>query len=266
MHKVSTDMLLKPMSYIGGSLSEWRILQQLEGRMVPQMISFEVRVHFLHSVKLLKEASELLAMRASQRVIEAGWKEAVEQIAPDRPLSRQELQTLIVYADKVVSVFVAEAAAISLMALAPGHADYAGAETPLFGQTVEDAFPSAAPEILDAGRCRAAGLWTACVMHLMRAVEPALQALAGSVEVQPDQNWNTALNQIEAKLRAMQKSTHGAEEEQWASEAVLQLRAIKNAWRNRAMHGAIRYGEDDAVRIFESVKFFMQTLALRLAE
>lgn len=266
LQKVSTDMLLKPMSFIGGALSEWRLLQQLEGHMVPQMISFDVRVNFLKSVEMLKEVSALLSMRASHRIIETGWDEAVQQLAPNRPLSRHELQTLIVYADKIVHVFVAEATALSLMALASGHANYAGADTPLFGTAVDEAFPTAAPEIADAGRCRAAGLWTASVMHLMRALEPALQTLAASVEVQPDQNWNTALNQIEAKLRAMQKATHGAEEEQWASEAALQLRAIKNAWRNRAMHGAVRYGEDDTVRIFESVKFFMQTLALRLAE
>lgn len=266
MQKISTDMLLRPMSYIGGAVSEWRLLQQLEGHMVPQAIAFDVRVGFLKSVEMLKDASAALSMHTTRQVIEAGWDDAVQRIAPNRPLSRHELQDLIVYAEKVVSVFVADATALSLMALAPGHAHYAGMNSPIFGAVVEAAFPTAAAEIDDAGRCRAAGLWTACVMHLMRAVEPALQALADSVDVKPGQNWNNALNQIEVKLRGMQKSTHGAEEEQWASEAVLQLRAIKNAWRNHAMHGGLRYGEEDAVRIFESVKFFMQTLARRLAE
>lgn len=266
LQKISTDMLLKPMSYIGAALSEWRLLQQLEGHMVPKTISFDVRVGFLKSVEMLKDVSVQLSMYASRRVIEAGWEDAVRQIAPNRPLSRHELQTLVVYADKVLSVFVAEAAALSLMALAPGHANYADSDTPLFSATVDQAFPTAAPEIAEAGRCRAAGLWTACVMHLMRALEPALQALAASVDVKPDQNWNCALNQIEAKLKGIQKSTHGSSEEQWASEAAIQLRAIKNAWRNHAMHGNIRYGEEDAVRIFESVKFFMQTLSARLSE
>ncbi|MBB5746575.1 hypothetical protein [Brevundimonas variabilis] len=151
LQKVSTDMLLKPMSYIGAAISEWRLLQQLEGHMVPKIISFDVRVGFLKSVEMLKEVSALLSMHASLRVIEAGWEEAVAQIAPNRPLSRQELQNLIVYADKVVSVFVADATALSLMALAPGHADYSGSETPLFGKAVDDAFPSAAPRLLMLG-------------------------------------------------------------------------------------------------------------------
>lgn len=63
----------------------------------------------------------------------------------------------------------------------------------------------------------------------MRALEPALQALAQSVSVVPDQNGNGALNQIETKLREIRKANDGAASEQWASEAVLQLRAIKNA-------------------------------------
>lgn len=266
MQKISTDMLLRPLSYIGAAISEWRLLQQLEGTIVPKPISFDVRVGFLKSIEMLKDVSTQLSMHATRQVIEAGWDNAVKQLAPNRPLSRHELQDLIVYADKALSVFVADANALSLMALATGHADYATADGALFGQTVENAFPSAAPEIADAGRCRAAGLWTACVMHLMRALEPGLNALATSVEVRPDQNWNAALNQIEAKLRAVQKSSHGAEEEQWASEAALQLRAVKNAWRNHAMHGAVRYGEEDCVRIFESVKYLMQTLAQRLSE
>lgn len=100
----------------------------------------------------------------------------------------------------------------------------------------------------------------------MRALEPALQALASSLGVVPDPNWNSALNQIWAKLREIRKSSEGAEQEQWGCEAVLQLRAVKNAWRNQAMHGRIRNGEDNAVRIVQSVRILMQALAERLAE
>ena len=58
----------------------------------------------------------------------------------------------------------------------------------------------------------------------------------------------------------------GTWRKRWASEAALQLRAVKNAWRNHAMHGRIRYGEDDAVRVFELTKYSMQTLAGQLTE
>lgn len=145
------------------------------------------------------------------------------------------------------------------------HAGFYAAK-PHFGEAVDDAFPSAAQEIGDAAKCRALGQWTACVLHLMRALEPALNALAGYVAVQPDQNWNTALNQIDAKLRAITKANDGAEAEQWASEASAHFRTVKNAWRNHAAHGRARYNEDEAVAIFDNVRFLMTTLAGRLSE
>lgn len=266
LQKISTDKLLKPMAYLGAAIGEWRLLQQLEGHIYPQMISLKVKADFLKSAEVLNEAAAALSMHTSRRVIETGWEDALQRLAPQRPLTAHELQAVTSYADRVVQTFAAEAETLSLMALAPGHVAYAAPEKPLFGDAVENAFPTASPDIADAGRCRAAGLWTASAMHLMRALEPALNALAASLDVTPDQNWNSALNQIETKLREIRKSTDGAEMEQWASEAVLQLRSVKNAWRNHAMHAQVRYGEEDAVRIFDSVKYLMQTLAARLAE
>jgi len=266
MRKLDTNKLLKPMSFVGGAISEWRLVQQLEGHMVPQVISMDTRVGFLKSIEMLKEAGQELSMHTSVNVITMGWDNAFELMAVNRPLSAHELQRLVSFGEQVTTAFVAEAGSISLIGLKAGHAQFHEPAAPLFGEKVDDAFPSAAQEIADAGSCRAAGLWTACVMHLMRGLEPALSALAGSMGITPDQNWNSALNQIEAKLRDIRKSSSGEEAEQWASEAVLQLRAVKNAWRNHAMHGRVRYSEDEAVRIFDSVKYLMQTLASRPSE
>lgn len=51
----------------------------------------------------------------------------------------------------------------------------------LFGEQVFAAFPSATDDITEAGTCLAFERATACVMHLMRACEVALRALASSV-------------------------------------------------------------------------------------
>jgi hypothetical protein len=266
MKKLDTNTLLKPMSFIGGAISEWRLLQQLEGHITPSMLPMDTRVGFLKSIEFLKDAATNLSMHTSIGVIGMGWEDALEQLAVNRPLSAHELQRLVSYGEQVTTTFIAESGSIALIALNAGHSACFDPPTPLFGEEVDDAFPSAAVEISDAGKCRAAGLWTACVMHLMRALEPALTALARSMDVVPDQNWNSALNQIEGKLREIRKSNGGAEGEQWASEAVLQLRAVKNAWRNHAMHARVRYNEEEAIRIFDSVKYLMQVLAARLFE
>jgi hypothetical protein len=266
MKSLNTDAMLKSMSYIGAALSEWRMLQQLEGHIVPATISFDVRVGFLKSIDMLKDSAVELGMGTTISVINNGFDDALNQIAPNRPLNAQELQRLIVFADKVVSVFIAEASSHSFVAIATGHSAYFAPDLPLFGESVEDAFPTSIQEIADAGRCRAAGLWTGCVMHLMRAIEPALGSLANSVGVDADQNWNTTLNQIESKLREFRKSDRGADAEKWASEVVLELRAVKNAWRNHAMHSRSRYNEGEAVAIFDTVKRLMGNLATRLSE
>lgn len=265
-HMITLDprRFLAPMSYIGGAVSEWKMLQQLEGHVVPQALSMDMKVGFLRSVELLKEAATALAMPTTLALVDAEFKDLVEHLAPDRPYSARELQRLILFGDKVVSVFIAEAEARSFVALAHGHAGYLSPEVPLFGDAVDDAFPASGQEIADAGKCRAAGLWTASVMHLMRAVEEPLNSLAQSLGVDAGQNWNTALNQIDAALRARNKSQHGANEEQWASEASAHLRAIKNAWRNYAQHGRARYNEEEAVSIWNNVQSLMQTLAKKL--
>lgn len=266
MKKIDTNTLLKPMSYIGGAISEWRLLQQLEGHIAPAMIPMETRVGFLKSVEFLKDTAQALSMHTSTKVIAMGWDDALELLAINRPLRVHELQRLVSFGEQVSTAFIAESSSSALIALNAGHARYFDSDSPLFGEEVDDAFPTASAEIIDAGKCRAAGLWTACVMHLMRAVEPGLASLARFLDVVPDQNWNSALNQIEAKLREMRKANAGTEGEQWASEAVLQLRAVKNAWRNHAMHGRVRYNEEEAIRIFDSVKYLMQALASRLTE
>ncbi len=181
-------------------------------------------------------------------------------------LTAAQLAPLISEMGRLVSSVHDELEARLLFVVEPGQAEYYSDAKPLFGEAVNDAFPSASQEISDAGKCRALGRWTACVIHLMRGLEPALNALAKHFDIEPDQNWNTALNQIDEKLKAIRKSTSGAEAEQWASEASAHLRVVKNAWRNHAAHGRARYDKEQAVAIYDNVRPLMQSLAGRLAE
>lgn len=48
---------------------------------------------------------------------------------------------------------------------------------PIFGEVVYNVFPDARRDIAAAGRCYALDEWTACVMHLMRALEFGLRWL-----------------------------------------------------------------------------------------
>jgi len=100
----------------------------------------------------------------------------------------------------------------------------------------------------------------------MRVLESGINALAIHVEVNPKENWNSLLNDIEAKIRTIGKNESGKIDEKFAAEAATHLRFIKNAWRNYAMHAHETYDEERAFAIYENVKSFMRHLSTRLSE
>ncbi len=160
-----------------------------------------------------------------------------------------------------------ELAQTCLLSLSPREAALFDPSEPLFGTEVEDAFPSASFDISEAGKCRAIGRWAATVMHLMRALEPAIHSLQRAVGVSvPKEQWDQIINQIESSIRNITKKTHTPDEEQWFSEAATHFRVIKNAWRNYAMHGRDTYDEERASAIYDSVRAFMRHLASRLKD
>src|ERR1039457_5272985 len=124
---------------------------------------------------------------------------------------------------------------------------------------VISAFPSAEDDIREAGNCFALDRPTATVFHLMRVMEAGLKALGKDLGVAWTSNWGTCLNEIE-KQATVKKS------DPFFAEAVADLRAFKNAWRNPTMHIERIYSEKEAERIFQTVEGFMVHLATRLTE
>ena len=144
-------------------------------------------------------------------------------------------------------------------------------DSPLFGDKVDGAFPSAQYDITEAGRCLALRRPTACVVHLMRALEVALASLAKALGQNiTTQTWNTILNVLEAEIRSRDKKTLGEkwreEDEQFFAEAATHFRMIKNAWRNHAMHAKDKYTDEEAENIYDSVHSFIRHLSDRLSE
>lgn len=157
----------------------------------------------------------------------------------------------------------------------PQHKASYYSQSDLFGLTVSQAFPSARYDISEAGSCYATARGTACVYHLMRALEIPLRLLARDVGVAEDENWNKVLNNFDKMLNAIRekmlansaaKPPDWKEQEQFYSEASALLRNVKNAWRNDVMHTEKIYTEEQAQRILNTSKDFMQFLATRLSE
>jgi len=139
----------------------------------------------------------------------------------------------------------------------------------LFGDDVANDFPSAAFDIVEAGMCLAFDRWIASVFHSMKVLEIGLQALAKNLGVPfEQQTWERVINDIEAKINDINKT--GAktdlDKKQFYSQAAVEFRHFKNAWRNHVMHVRATYGKEQAENIFEHTKQFMAHLATELKE
>ncbi len=137
----------------------------------------------------------------------------------------------------------------------------------LFGDAVFNAFPSATDDITEAGTCLAFERSTACVMHLMRALEVTLRALANAVGVAPQNDWGGYIREIGKELDKRAK-TSGARsaDEQFYAEAAIGFDNLKRAWRNPTMHVDKSYSQQRAAEILNSVKSFMSHLATKISE
>jgi len=142
-----------------------------------------------------------------------------------------------------------------------------------FGEKVNDAFPSASYDSAEAGMCLALARGTACVFHLMRVLEIGLTVLGKEFGVSLEHtNWAPAIEQIESKIRDMHRELPWKtlpdckkQQEDYA-QAASHFGILKDAWRNYTMHVRGAYTEEQAERMFDNVKAFMQRLAEKLSE
>ena len=143
----------------------------------------------------------------------------------------------------------------------------------VFGKEVGQAFPGAFQDVAESGVCLSLDRGSACVFHLMRVLEIGLTVLGAKFGVSlAHTNWGPAIEEIESKIRNMQKDPAWKalpgykEQQEYYAQAASHFGILKDAWRNYTMHSRGFYTEEQAERIFENVKGFMQKLAERLSE
>ena len=139
---------------------------------------------------------------------------------------------------------------------------------PSFGGNVAAAFADANRDIAGSARCFALDEWTACVFHLMRALEYGLRQIGKEVGLTEDEtsheNWKNIIDRIEAKIRDTEKLPKSSEKIahlKVLSSAATQFRYFKDAWRNHVAHAHVTYDEREATTVFTHVKAFLEGLA-----
>jgi hypothetical protein len=141
--------------------------------------------------------------------------------------------------------------------------------------TVTTAFPTASQELVSAGKSYATALYTACVFHSMRAAEIGVRVLGKELGVSfPDKplelaEWQNILDQADSKIAAMKSLRRGTQKDEelhFYSQAAVQFRYFKDAWRVRVAHARETYEERPALQVFNHTLEFFDSLSARLKE
>jgi len=185
---------------------------------------------------------------------------------------RRSIEWLIENIGAVESLALKELRGQLFLYVSPEKAKFWPAPTHPLGSAASQ-FPSASPDIFSAATCLATGHSTAAVFHLMRVLEIGLTALGKVFGVSlAHTNWGPAIDQIESAVREMHKDQNWKvlpdckDLQTFYAQAASHFGILKDAWRNYTMHGRVKYEQDEAERIFDNVRGFMQKLSTKLAE
>jgi hypothetical protein len=133
-----------------------------------------------------------------------------------------------------------------------------------FGPKVSTRFKAGASEIREATNCLALGRSTACVFHLMRAMEVAVRHLGKrlGMTIAPNDTWRKITGNMDAKIKPMKETTDLQKRKKNAwEEARVNLHHLGSVWRNNTMHPAKSYTPAQARVVFEATRVAMTSLA-----
>lgn len=218
-------------------------------------ISAEDRAQMLKLLPDIEERCTRIELKQTPEMIQF----VIHILKSDRPVSRIEAQSCLNYVENVLQkdlesvkfFYVEKAKTEEYEKMVPEQGD---ALSQLFG----DPWPIAAAQLDHARRCYIADEFTASVFHSMRAAEKVLSTVAQSLSVEfRRENWQKVIEKIESAAKDLDQLPKGDDREQkqaFYGEIAMQLRCIKNAWRNHVMHARKDYNEEQARAIWWHVK------------
>jgi HEPN domain-containing protein len=136
-------------------------------------------------------------------------------------------------------------------------------EAPLLSKKVQRRYRKACDDMVEAGKCLAAGRFTACVFHLMRVAEIGAKSLIKKLKltISHKATLGVIARDIDAEIVKMPTATQKETDRKAAfSKTADHLSHITNGWRNKTMHPGESYNEDQAMLMFKNVREFMNLL------
>ena len=168
------------------------------------------------------------------------------------------------YSTELVNRFKDEGSAKKVIVIPSAKEKFYDLVNPIWGMKVQNTFPDMIEDITEANNCYALDRNTACVFHLMRVMEKAVQKLAIQLGLTTtsisDKEWQKVINDIRGQLN-LSYPKHGNPDRIKYESILGHLETIKIAWRNPTMHPKVTYGEQESKAVLNSVEVFIKDLA-----
>lgn len=264
MQRLDLQTLAASMSYIGGALKMMEVNRThiLMGQVAFLSISTDDYARILKSAQLietvgkqLKLPSAIAAAQRAQTALQTGFRGHGQYGA-------EILGPLIGALNHMLTSLVDELGERHVIGLDASRGALLAADGQPLGRRVATAFPDIQDDLAEAAACRALARPTACVFHLMRAMEAAVQTLAAHLGIEGlTREWGKLLSDMKREIEAMPK---GKARDAWSENHSL-LYHVKQAWRNDVMHPNRSYTLAEADRIHDAVASYLEQLAELLA-
>jgi hypothetical protein len=143
----------------------------------------------------------------------------------------------------------------------------------LAGEGFKLGFTNGNRELTEAGNCLALDRFTACVCHLMRALEIGLTSLERQLGIVApakgaENTWGKILGRIKDRMDQNDKTPppDWAKDREFYQKAYSFLQAAKTPLRDSTMHVKSVYDQESATSVFSVTAEVLRHLATRLAE
>jgi hypothetical protein len=243
------------------NISEWLASCRL-ATLHPEVLTTEANAKILGFLE--KIATEAQAINLTQTAILAR-----------RVLSEFDGQNISQMFDRInflADLFGQESMSIHFFTVKEGRFRYYN-NSELAGEQFKVSFPKGNVELIEAGNCLVTDRYTACVFHLMRALEIALVSLERDLGIPrpaqgPDKTWGRTLARIKDKIAQNDKIpvAKWSSEREFYEKAHAFLAAVKNPLRDDTIHVETTYDEQSAIGIFNVTIEAFRFLATKLSE
>ena len=133
-----------------------------------------------------------------------------------------------------------------------------------FGPKVSNKFSKSVRDAKEAAKCLALSQPTACVFHLMRAMESAVKRLAKrlGIAVTPQTTWRQLTASMDSKIKLMPQSTtiEKKRKNDW-EDARINLHHLGSVLRNNTMHPSSVFTQSEAAHISNATRVAMEALS-----